>query len=74
MWVDDFLESLKPNVITLGLERIEALCRALDIPPEGPHVIVAGTNGKGSTCAYLDSILRRRGSGPGSTSPPTWSM
>jgi len=61
MWVDEFLESLKPNHISLGLERIEALCRALEIPAEGPHVIVAGTNGKGSTCAYLLAILAGAG-------------
>ncbi len=70
MWVDEFLESLKPNHISLGLERIEALCRALEIPAEGPHVIVAGTNGKGSTCAYLESILRRAGLRTGLYSSP----
>jgi dihydrofolate synthase/folylpolyglutamate synthase len=70
MWVDEFLESLKPNYISLGLERIEALCSALDIPAPGPHVIVAGTNGKGSTCAYLESILRQAGHRIGFYSSP----
>ena len=70
MWADDLLESLKPNHISLGLERIEALCRALDIPAAGRHVIVAGTNGKGSTCAYLESILRQAGGRTGFYSSP----
>jgi dihydrofolate synthase/folylpolyglutamate synthase len=70
MWVDEFLESLKPNYISLGLERIEALCASLGIPAAGPHVIVAGTNGKGSTCAYLESILRQAGHRTGFYSSP----
>lgn len=70
MWVDEFLESLKPNYISLGLERIEALCRALGIPSRGGHVVVAGTNGKGSTCAFLEGILRQAGQRAGFYSSP----
>ncbi len=45
-----------------GLERIEALLSALGNPERDFRVIhVAGTNGKGSTCAYLDAILRQAG-------------
>ncbi len=45
-----------------GLERITELCRLLGNPERGLRFIhVAGTNGKGSTSAMLDSILRCAG-------------
>ncbi len=46
----------------LGLERITYLMRLLGNPQEGLHCIhVAGTNGKGSTCAFLESMLLEAG-------------
>ncbi len=46
----------------LGLERIEAMCSALGNPErQYPVIHVAGTNGKGSTAAFLASILRHAG-------------
>ncbi len=55
----------------LGLERVR---RALDVlgHPERsyPHVLVAGTNGKGSTCMYLESILLEAGMTVGTTMSP----
>ena len=45
-----------------GLERIKALLDALGNPQKAFRCIhVAGTNGKGSVCAMLDSILRAAG-------------
>ena len=45
-----------------GLERISALCEALGNPQSSlKFVHVAGTNGKGSFCAMLDSVLRKAG-------------
>lgn len=45
-----------------GLERIRALLRALGDPQRGMKFVhVAGTNGKGSTCAMLASILEAAG-------------
>ncbi len=45
-----------------GLARIRALCHALGDPQSKLRFIhVAGTNGKGSTCAMLDAILRAAG-------------
>ena len=45
-----------------GLERISALCKALGDPQKKLKFIhIAGTNGKGSTSAMLDSILREAG-------------
>lgn len=45
-----------------GLERISELCERLGHPERGLKFIhVAGTNGKGSTCSMLDSVLRCAG-------------
>ncbi len=52
------LETLHPNPIDLGLERVAAVALALDLLPVAvPVVTVAGTNGKGSTVAVLEAIL-----------------
>lgn len=56
------LEARKETRIRLGLARMRRHLRRLGDPQEGcPVVQVAGTNGKGSVCAMLDSILRRAG-------------
>jgi len=56
------LESRHTQTIQLGLERVGAVRAALGPDPEGLVVItVGGTNGKGSTCAMLESILLAEG-------------
>ena len=48
--------------IKLGLESIRRLLDALDLPAREQRIIhVAGTNGKGSVCAMMDSICRAQG-------------
>lgn len=48
--------------VHLGLDRIKRLLAALDNPQDRvPFIHVAGTNGKGSVCAYLSSILHTAG-------------
>lgn len=48
--------------VDLGLERIESLLSALDNPHQRvPIIHVAGTNGKGSVCAYLAAVLSAAG-------------
>jgi dihydrofolate synthase / folylpolyglutamate synthase len=59
-----YLYSLGNEVLTakLGLERITQLLQALGNPHQGSRWIhVAGTNGKGSTCAMIESGLRAAG-------------
>src|SRR4051812_42160835 len=51
------LEAAHPKAIDMGLERVAQVRRNLGIEFECPVVIVGGTNGKGSTCAMLESIL-----------------
>ncbi len=52
------LHALHPVLIDLGLDRVTRLLAALDHPERRlpPVVHVAGTNGKGSTCAFLRAI------------------
>jgi dihydrofolate synthase/folylpolyglutamate synthase len=55
------LERLHPKGIDLGLDRVRVVADRLDLASSASTVIVGGTNGKGSTCAMLDSILRAAG-------------
>jgi len=56
-----YLETLHPKTIELGLERVDAVKTALQLTPSFPVILVGGTNGKGSTCAYLEAMLTAAG-------------
>src|SRR6476619_7322272 len=57
------LSTLHPRHIDLGLERMRRLLERLDHPERKlpPVIHIAGTNGKGSTIAYLRGILEASG-------------
>ena len=55
------LEHLHPNTIELGLDRVRAVQGQLQLYPTFPIILVGGTNGKGSTCAYLEASLLAAG-------------
>jgi dihydrofolate synthase/folylpolyglutamate synthase len=55
------LESRHPTEIDMGLERVGRVKEQLGIAFECPVITVGGTNGKGSTCAMLESILMQAG-------------
>jgi dihydrofolate synthase / folylpolyglutamate synthase len=55
------LESMHPKVIDMGLARVSAVKDRLGIEFTCPVIIVGGTNGKGSTCAMLESMLLQGG-------------
>lgn len=58
----DWLYSLKGGGAKYGIERMEKLSAALQFPERRyPVIHVAGTNGKGSTCAMLEAIYRTAG-------------
>lgn len=59
----DRLGTLSPGTDTLGLERISELLDRLDNPERNlpPVLHVAGTNGKGSTCAFLRAAIEAAG-------------
>ncbi|MGN6388401.1 MAG: bifunctional tetrahydrofolate synthase/dihydrofolate synthase [Burkholderiaceae bacterium] len=55
------LEARHPKQIDLGLERVGQVRDRLGIGFDCPVITVGGTNGKGSTCAMLESILLHAG-------------
>jgi dihydrofolate synthase/folylpolyglutamate synthase len=68
-----YLYSLGNEIQTakLGLERISKLLEALGSPHRGPRFIhIAGTNGKGSTAAMIESGLRAAGQRTGLYTSP----
>ncbi|MBS1149293.1 MAG: folC, partial [Myxococcaceae bacterium] len=57
-----WLSQLSPSIIRLGLDRVQAALAALKNPQtQYPAIHVAGTNGKGSTCAFAASCLIQQG-------------
>lgn len=54
-------ERLHPKTIEMGLERVAQVAQAMGLRFDCPVVTVAGTNGKGSTCAMLESVYRHAG-------------
>jgi dihydrofolate synthase/folylpolyglutamate synthase len=56
-----FIEKQHPKTIALGLERVGEVLARLEIELRCPVITVTGTNGKGSTCAMLESILHAGG-------------
>ncbi|MGO1191159.1 bifunctional tetrahydrofolate synthase/dihydrofolate synthase [Vibrio casei] len=57
MWLH-YLENIHTSAIDLGLERVSKVAQSANLTKPAPTVItVAGTNGKGSTCALMEAIL-----------------
>ena len=59
-WLD-YIERIHPKSIQLGLERVARVRDALGKSSPAAVFTVAGTNGKGSTCAILEAILLAAG-------------
>ncbi|HLX03419.1 MAG TPA: bifunctional tetrahydrofolate synthase/dihydrofolate synthase, partial [Trinickia sp.] len=64
------LETAHPVGIDMGLTRIGKVKEALELSFACPVITVGGTNGKGSTCAILESILLRAGYAVGCHTSP----
>lgn len=66
-----YLEQLHPSAIDMGLERSREVARRLGLgKPAAKVITVTGTNGKGSTCAFLASLLQEQGLKVGVYSSP----
>jgi dihydrofolate synthase / folylpolyglutamate synthase len=59
-WLD-YIERIHPKSIELGLERVAQVRDVLGRSSPAAIFTVAGTNGKGSTCAILEAILLAAG-------------
>lgn len=57
-----YLESIHPTAIDMGLERVTSVASALGLSFSNSTVItVAGTNGKGTTCKFLEQAMLLQG-------------
>jgi len=68
-WLE-YIERIHPKSIELGLDRVLVVKRRLALRSAATIVTVAGTNGKGSTCAMLESVLLAAGHRVGMYSSP----
>ncbi len=51
------IERAHPRSVEMGLDRVRIVRDRLGLSPGFPLFIVGGTNGKGSTCAFMESVL-----------------
>lgn len=74
--VDEWLDwqlALHDSEMDLGLDRVAEVARALELLPlTSRAVVIAGTNGKGSCAALIESLLAAAGSVGTYTSPHLW--
>jgi len=66
-----YLEKLHPSEIDMGLARVQDVAKRLKLPVLADQVVtVTGTNGKGSSCALLASLVAQQGLRVGLYSSP----
>lgn len=65
-----WLETLHPEEIELGLDRVRDVLERLDLPVPKHVLLIAGTNGKGSSVAIAGALLRAAGYRVGSYTSP----
>jgi dihydrofolate synthase/folylpolyglutamate synthase len=69
-WLD-YQQRVHPRAIELGLDRVREVWRRLGSPPPARSVItIGGTNGKGSTVAFLEAMLLAGGQRVGAYTSP----
>lgn len=56
-----YAERLHPVTIDMGLERVQRVAQRMGLALDCPVITVAGTNGKGSTCAMLEAVYTQSG-------------
>lgn len=65
-----YCERLHPQNIALGLDRVREVAHRMGLQFDCPVITVAGTNGKGSTCAMLEAVALQSGFRPGVYTSP----
>ncbi len=65
-----YCEQLHPHTIDMGLDRVAQVKERLGLRLDCPVITVAGTNGKGSTCAMIEAVALQAGYRPGVYTSP----
>ena len=69
-WLSHLETAHSGGLIDMGLERTSEVKKRMKLEPQCPVVVVAGTNGKGSVCAYLTQIYKQAGFKVGTLTSP----
>lgn len=69
-WLTRLEQGQAGGVIDMGLARVTAVKERMGLNPACPVISVAGTNGKGSVCAFLTAIYREAGFRVGTLTSP----
>ena len=69
-WLSHLETAHSSGLIDMGLERVGEVKKRMNLVPQCPVVVVAGTNGKGSVCAYLSHIYKEAGFKVGTLTSP----
>tara|TARA_Y100000389_G_scaffold204894_1_gene260560 strand:+ start:3452 stop:4723 length:1272 start_codon:yes stop_codon:yes gene_type:complete len=69
VWLS-WLETLSPKEINLGTSRVQTILDSLRLPLPKKVLLIAGTNGKGSSVAMTEALLRESGLNVGSYTSP----
>lgn len=65
-----YIEKIHPSDIKLGLDRVFQVKKFTNIVPNFPIIVIGGTNGKGSVCSFIESILYQSGLNVGCYTSP----
>jgi len=69
-YINKFYSDIDSQTINLGLDRVGKVRDSVNIDPEFPIITVGGTNGKGSVCAFLETIYTKAGYSVGCFTSP----
>ena len=69
-WLAHLETAHSSGLIDMGLARTGEVKQRMQLNPECPVVVVAGTNGKGSVCAFLTQIYKQAGFKVGTLTSP----
>lgn len=69
-WLQHLENGVAGGLIEMGLARVETVRERMRLQPQCPLIVVGGTNGKGSVCAYLTQIYHEAGYRVGTLTSP----
>lgn len=69
-WLSHLETAHSAGLIDMGLSRVGEVKAAMNLNPQCPVIVVAGTNGKGSVCAFLTQIYKQAGFKVGTLTSP----